>query len=195
MTPEQQTDDHCEDRDGGEQYAFAQAPRPQVAMPAQDRHRRSATAQGARRLTVPDLLAGDSQNRPACDWPFSKVTWSFPDRDIVTQNRWKAGYNLRLAIGYRDTRAVPIARPAPQLPARLELASPLCGKQTLTDADAAARAQVAKKPSISWGNCPSCRGRASCETNPEPDAPDLAIRNARLNRFSSPGRDNTADPF
>jgi len=28
-----------------------------------------------------------------------------PQRDIVTRDRWKVRYNLRLAIGYRDTRA------------------------------------------------------------------------------------------
>jgi len=33
-----------------------------------------------------------------------------PHRDIVTHDKWKAGYNSQLAIGYRDARADPNLR-------------------------------------------------------------------------------------
>jgi hypothetical protein len=119
-------------------------------------------------------------------------------RDNVTHDRWKARYNLQLAIGYRDPMADPILGRESEGSVTWPSGRALSVEMVNEGLSARGRdARGSEKALIfqhngHWMRPPARRGR----TNPDQDVADLADPEpGQFNRFANPHGHNEADPI
>jgi hypothetical protein len=107
MALEQQPDDDREHQDDGQQNLLANDPCRRRDV-RRDRQGNQPSAKG----NAPDRPGLLGRVRRTARHVMAAIESHLvsPQCDTVTHDRWKAGYNLRLAIGYRHARADPKPR-------------------------------------------------------------------------------------
>jgi hypothetical protein len=183
MATQQHTDDRGED-DDGKQQALTKAP-----TGGRDTDRGCRDNQRTAKRKSPERCGSCSRTRGSARQSIVALDAHLcpPQRRIVPQDKWKARYNLRLAIDYRDTRQLRFSIRPRRLPADGRQAGALRrhGKRMVKPQRACACANARKSLILQHGAKPIRSPRTVAKTNPDQDAADLANPEPRrFNRFA-----------